>query len=494
MRITTRAFRRLAVTAAALAAACATVPDLDRELLARPAQPVQVRGAHGVLSREASAQVLDELRRRAPETSVLDRHAAIEQALAGTPLSLGNKATLLQDGRETYGAMLAAIRAARSSIHLEMYIFEAGEVGREFAAALAERRRAGVQVRVLYDSVGSKDTPKEFFEGLRGQGIEVTEYNPVSGAKLLEKGLELQHRDHRKLMVVDGRIAFLGGINISKTYGPAPRGPAGSAPSGPSGASAPSGRGTIGGSRGEAARAGDPDAPFRDRPWRDTQLRLEGPVVAQLQRLFLEQWARQRKESPLAGAAYYPRLAPAGAEIVRAIAGSPDDGVDALYVALISAIENAETQVRITNAYFVPAQELREALETAARRGVDVRLVLPSRSDSWLVTHAARSYYDELLSAGVKIYEREGRILHAKTASIDGAWSTVGSTNLDWISLLHNDELNAVVLGPDFAAAMDRAFTEDVATSREITLAHWRGRALVDRAKEAAARAWARLL
>jgi cardiolipin synthase len=480
--------------AVALAASCATVPDLDREILARPREPVQVRGAHGVLSREASTRLLEDLARRSPDTSVLDRHAAIEQALAGTPLSLGNKATLLQDGRATYGAMLSAIHAARSSIHLEMYIFEAGDIGREFAAALAERRRAGVQVRVLYDSVGSKDTPKEFFDGLRGQGIEVSEYNPVSGAKLLEKGLELQHRDHRKLMVVDGRIAFLGGVNISKTYGPAPRGPGGSTPSGPSGASVPSGGGASGGARGEGAKAGDPDPPFEDRPWRDTQLRLEGPVVAQLQRLFLEQWARQRKEEPLAGAAYFPKLAPAGSEVVRAIAGSPDDGVDALYVALISAIENAEMRVRITNAYFVPAKELREALENAARRGVDVRLVLPSRSDSWLVTQAARSYYDELLASGVKIYEREGRILHAKTASIDGVWSTVGSTNLDWISLLHNDELNAVVLGPDFAAAMERAFDDDVSHSSEVTLARWRDRSLVDRAKEAAARAWARLL
>ena len=490
MRIATRALRRLAVTAVALAAACATVPDLDRELLARPTAPVQVRGAHGVLSRDASAKVLEDLRRRSPETSVLDRHAAIEQALAGTPLSIGNKATLLQDGPAASASMLEAIRGARASIHLEMYIFEAGDVGREFAAALAARRRAGVEVRVLYDSVGSKDTPKEFFEDLRRQGVEVTEFNPVSPESFLQKGLALQHRDHRKLVVVDGRIAFLGGINISKTYGPAPRGPGGS---GGSVRGEPSPSGGSGGSRGEAART-DPDAPFKDRPWRDTQLRLEGPVVAQLQRLFLGQWARQRKEAPLAGARYFPHLEPAGSEIVRAIAGSPDDGVDALYVALISAIDNAETEVRITNAYFVPAQELRDALEGAARRGVDVRLVLPSRSDSWLVTHAARSYYDELLSAGVKIYEREGRILHAKTASIDGVWSTVGSTNLDWISLLHNDELNAVVLGPGFAGAMDRAFADDVAHSKAITLAQWRDRSLLDRAREAAARASARLL
>lgn len=484
MRSATRALHRLAITALLAAAACASVPELDRELLRAPAQPVRLQGPHGVLSPQASARILEDLKRRSPETSLLDRHAAIEQALAGTPLSVGNSATLLQDGAQTYASMLAAIRGARASIHIEMYIFDAGAVANEFAAALAERRRAGVEVRVMYDAVGSIDTPKEFFEGLRGAGIEVVAFNPVSPAKALGKGLALDHRDHRKLVVVDGRVAFLGGINISKTYGPAPRGPSGGPASGGS-------AGTPG-SGGEAAKAGD--VPFAERPWRDTQLRLEGPVVAQLQRMFLAQWARQRDEKPLEGARYYPHLASAGSEIVRAVAGSPDDGVDAFYVALLSAIENAQTQVLITNAYFVPAEEMREALQRAARRGVDVHLILPSRSDNWLVTQAGRSYYEDLLEAGVKIHEREGRLLHAKTAVIDGVWSTVGSTNLDWRSLLHNDELNAIVLGPEFAARMRQAFERDLADSKAVTLDEWRGRPLADRIREVAARAWARLL
>jgi cardiolipin synthase len=370
---------------------------------------------------------------------------------------------------------------------MEMYIFDAGAVATEFASALAERRRAGVEVRVMYDGVGSIDTPKEFFEGLRGSGIEVVAFNPVSSANALAKGLALDHRDHRKLVVIDGRVAFLGGINISKAYGPASRGPSGGKGSG-------GGSAGTGGSGGGGASPNDADPPFAERPWRDTQLRLEGPVVVQLQRMFLAQWAHQRKEAPLHGARYEPQVAPAGHDIVRAIAGSPDDGADALYVALLSAIENAETQVLITNAYFIPAEELRDALCRAARRGVDVRLILPSRSDNWLVTQAGRSYYEELLEAGVRIYEREGRLLHAKTAVIDGVWSTVGSTNLDWRSLLHNDELNAVVLGPDFAAGMQGAFERDLADSKAVTLEEWRRRPLADRIREAAARAWARLL
>jgi cardiolipin synthase len=180
---------------------------------------------------------------------------------------------------------------------------------------------------------------------------------------------------------------------------------------------------------------------------------------------------------------------------VRAIEGSAStQKVNAVYVALISAIENAEKEVLIMNPYFVPHESLRDALAQAARRGVDVRLVLPGYSDSKLAYHAGRSFYDALLEAGVKIFERKDRVLHAKTATIDGVWSTVGSTNLDWRSLLYNDEINAVVLGPEFAAQMNTVFRKDMAESEEITLGRWRSRPLQDRLKELAARAWARLL
>ena len=475
MFISTRAARRAAgLVAVAIIAACASVPPIDRYLLKTQPTPVRVQAGGGILSHAQAAQVLADLKRRSPETAILDRHMAIEQKLAGTPLSIGNRATLLEDGPATYAAMLAAIRGARSSIHMEMYIFEGGDVGREFAQALVARRKAGVHVRLIYDAVGSIDTPKEFFKELERDGVEVAAFNPLTPAKLLEKGAALDHRDHRKLVIVDGRVAFVGGINISKVYGSRPRGPAGSTPSG--------------GSSGDAKEA------VKDRPWRDTQVRLEGPVVAQLQRLFVEQWARVRKEPRLEEAALFPHLQSVGNEVVRAVAETPDDAVDAAYVALISAIESAETRVLITNAYFVPAPELLAALEGAARRGVDVELMLPGHSDNWLVLNAGRSYYEDLLEAGVKIREREDRLLHAKTATIDGVWSTVGSTNLDWRSLVHNDELNAVILSPDFAARMQAMFERDSAHSRAVTRESWAARPLTDRVKETAARIWARFL
>lgn len=467
----------------ALAGACATVPPIDRYLLHAERAPVELKGAHGPIGHAQTEKIFAELRQKSPDTSIIDRHVAVEQALTGKPLSVGNRVTLLEDGKATYASMLEAIRRARSSIHLEVYIFEGGETGRQFADALIARRKAGVEVRVIYDSVGSLDTPKEFFDDMKAAGIEVVEYNPVSAANVLKKGLEIDHRDHRKLIVVDGRIGFLGGINISKVYGPAKRGPSGGKPSGGSRAS--------GGSKEEDK---DSDRAFLERPWRDTQVRIEGPVVADLQRIFLAQWARQRKEPALEGKRYFPALQNVGPEIVRAIEGSPDTGANAMYVDLISAIESAETDVRITNAYFVPHEELMASLKAAAGRGVDVSLILPSRTDSWLVLAAGHAYYDELLEAGVKIFEREGRLLHAKTATIDGVWSTVGSTNLDWRSLSHNEELNAVVLSPDFAKQMNAMFEDDLAHSKPITLEAWRSRPIEERMKEWSAQIWAYLL
>lgn len=483
MNLSRRAARLAAVAAILLAGACASAP-IDRELAQTAPTPPRVSTPHGVLTHAQSKRVLDDLRRRSAQSTVLDRHLAIEQTLAGTTLSAGNRATLLQDGAQTYPAELAAIRGAKSFIHLEIYIFEAGAAGEEFADALIERRRAGVEVRVLYDGVGSLDTPKEFFDRMKQAGIDVLAFNPVTPGRFVRKGVALDHRDHRKLIVVDGRIAFVGGINISDVYGSLPRGPAGSTPS--SGAS--SGGSAPGGGKEESREA------VEQRPWRDTQVRIEGPAVAQLERSFLEQWAKESKHPLEKDARYFPQVPAVGHELVRAIAGTPDEGVDAAYVALVSAIENAESEVRIMNSYFVPAKDLREALEGAARRGVKVELVLPSHLDSWVVLEAGRSFYTELLESGVHIYEREGRMLHSKVATIDGVWSTVGSTNLDYRSLAHNDELNVVILGPEFAGKMNQAFDGDIAQSRNITPEGWAKRPIASRLKEAAARIWAYLL
>ncbi|HEY6354239.1 MAG TPA: phospholipase D-like domain-containing protein, partial [Burkholderiaceae bacterium] len=218
-------------------------------------------------------------------------------------------------------------------------------------------------------------------------------------------------------------------------------------------------------------------------------LQLRGPVVAELQKLFLATWENQ-KGDPLAAKNYFPPLQPAGRQLVRVIGSSPEEPYSSIYATLLSAIASAETSVHLTNAYFVPDPQLLAALEAAAQRGVDVTLILPGQTDSWLVFNAGRGYYTQLLHAGVKIYERRGAILHSKTALVDGVWATVGSTNLDWRSFLHNHELNAVVLGVEFGDQLQAMFERDLAASDEIVLAQWQRRTLDLRFKEAFARAW----
>lgn len=437
---------------------CASLPTLVPDLARRPGPPVQLEGARGPLSAAQSKAILDRLASRGQDTSIFDRHLALEEAIVGSPLTTGNRVVLLQDGPATYRAMLSAILAARDHINLETYILDDDDVGQRFAQALIDKQRQGVQVNLIRDSVGTLGTPVAFFERMADSGIKVLEFNPVNPVEA-RKDWELNQRDHRKLLIVDGRTAFLGGINISSVY---------------------SGGSSSGGMR--ARPAGTP-------AWRDTDLQLEGPVVAELQKLFLATWESQ-KGAPLAEKNYFPRLESAGREVVRAIGSSPEEPYSLIYATLLSAIESAETSVHLTNAYFVPDPQLLAALEAAAGRSVDVKLILPSQTDSWLVFHAGRRYYDRLLRAGVKIHERRGGILHSKTALIDGVWATVGSTNLDWRSFLHNYELNAVVLGADFGRQVQAMFDKDLAASDAIALEQWQRRPLRVRVKELLARAW----
>ena len=434
------------------------VPDLNK----RTAPPPQLLGAHGPLSAAKSQAVLARLAKNAPNSDAFQRHLALEETFVGSPLTTGNRVRLLRDGPATYRAMLAAIEGARDHIHMETYIFDDDEVGQRFAAALIARQRAGVQVNVVRDSVGTLFTPSALFAQMQDSGIRVLEFNPVNPLAL-RKGWEVNQRDHRKLLIVDGKTAFLGGINISGVYS------SGSFKSQPK----PKKDAT-----GAAALA-----------WRDTDLQLQGPVVAELQKLFLAVWAEQKGE-PLEVRDWFPQPGAPGREVVRAIGSSPGEPFSYIYATLLSAIGSAESRIQITNAYFAPDPQLLAALEGAAARGVDVRLILPSETDSWLVFHAGRGYYGRLLRAGVKIYERRGRVLHSKTALIDGVWSTVGSTNLDWRSFLHNHELNAVVLGSEFGAQVQAMFEADLAESNAISLEAWKRRPLEMRFKEGFARLW----
>ena len=452
--------------------ACASlptfVPDLARRA-ARDAPPVQLTGPRGPLSPAQSKAVLERLSGTARDSDIFERHLAVEEAVAGAPLTIGNDVVLLEDGPNTYRAMLAAIESARDHINLETYILEDDDVGRAFAQALVAKQRSGVQVNLMHDSVGTLKTPHGFFEGLQAAGIAVLEFNPINPL-LARKEWELNQRDHRKLLVVDGRTAFLGGINISSVYSSGSSGTRGS------------GAGTSAAAQRLGERASGP-------PWRDTDLQLRGPVVADLQKLFIDAWVAQ-KGPALAPRNYFPPPETAGRQVVRAIGSKPDEAYSQIYATLLSAIGSAEKTVWLTNAYFAPDPQLLSALTQAVARGVDVKLILPSQTDSWLVFHAGRAYYSGLLKAGVQIYERRGAILHAKSALIDGVWATVGSTNLDWRSFLHNHELNAVVLGEGFGRQMQAMFERDLAASEAVTLAHWRKRSPALRLKELFARAW----
>ncbi|MEO5883461.1 MAG: phospholipase D-like domain-containing protein [Caldimonas sp.] len=459
----------LPALALAALAGCSALPIITPDMAPADPNSVQFKTASGrILSPERSKAVLARLAGADQNADTLARHLALEQEISGSPLSLDNRVVLLENGPTTYAAMLTAIATARDHINMETYILEDDEAGQRFADALIAKRAQGVQVNLIHDSVGTLRTPKEFFKRLEDAGIAVLAFNPVNPLAA-KAGWDVNQRDHRKLLVVDGRIAILGGINISSVY---------------SGGSSSVGGGS--GSGGGATRATND----KDRlPWRDTDLQIEGPVVAQLQKLFMETWQGQ-KGPDLPARDYFPALEPSGKEVVRAIGSTPDEPFSQIYVTLISALNSADTEILLTNAYFVPDPQLVQALTGAAARGVDVKLILPSVSDSSLVFHAGRAHYDKLLVGGVKLYERRDALLHAKTAVIDGVWATVGSTNLDWRSFLHNQELTAVILGSGFGATMREAFDRDLASSSQITLEAWRSRGIGTRAKEWFGRLW----
>lgn len=448
----------LAVICLMLLTTCTVLPSFAPDQSQRSRTAVQMNDNHGPLSIARSTAIIELLKARGAPSNFLDLHLAIEEAIVDSPLTTGNQVELLEDGPATYQAMLAAINAATDHINMETYILEDDEVGQRFSAALIARQQQGVRVNLIRDSVGSLGTPNVFFNQLKAAGIQVLEFNPVNPLDASE-GWQVNQRDHRKLLIVDGRTAFIGGINISSVY--------------------------SGGSFQLSSKV----RPGNQLPWRDTDLQIQGPVVAELQKLFMATWEQQLGSAPLP-ARYYPPLERAGDELVRAIGSSPEDPYSLIYATLISALRSAQGEIWITNAYFVPDPQLLESLKTAAARGVDVRLILPSISDFWLVFNAGRAHYEELLVAGVKIYERRNALLHVKSAVIDGVWSTVGSTNLDWRSFVHNQEVNVVILGGNFGSKMRAEFLADQAQAQPISLQQWQQRPLLVRFKEQLGQLW----
>jgi len=356
--------------------------------------------------------------------------------------------------------MRAAIAAARDHINLETYILEEGEVANRFAALLEKKAAEGVKVSVLYDAVGSLKTDADYFERLEKAGIEVCAFNPVRDVH------KVNNRDHRKILVVDGRVAFTGGVNVSEAYAS---------------------------SSFTTRRRAESDKEKAKQGWRDTQVRAEGPVAAQFQRAFLDAWMLQDC-GPAAEARYFPPLAPRGKSRARLVKADPQAGESEMYGELLKTIGKAERRVWLAFGYFVPDPRTKQALLDAARRGVDVRLMLPGFSDFWAPVYAGRSHYAELLAAGVRIYEWREALMHAKTAVIDSRWSSVGSTNLDWRSFVHNYEADLVVEDADFARELERRFQLDLEAATPIDAEAWRNRGVRSRVKEWVARQWQYIL
>jgi cardiolipin synthase A/B len=432
---------------------CGTIPNAF-ELIRNPRmyeRAPRVVSDQGPLSVRESQAILERLQARSGETSILQRHLAFEQAISGSPLVLGNKVTLLENGGATYRAMFAAIEGASHNINLETYMFDGDRIGNQFADALIAKQQQGVQVNVIYDGFGSVRTPCSFFNRMRSSGIRLVEFDPINPFAAGFRWSPL-HRDHRKLMVVDGALAITGGINISGVY-----------------------------SSGGVLRRKKPSDEIM-KSWRDTDVQVEGPAVAEFQELFIANWLDQGGE-PLKLADYFPALEKQGKMIVRVLGNMPREN-STIYVTLLSAIRSAETNIYIADAYFAPDSQTLEALAAAAQRGVDVRLLLPGRIDEPLIGAAARSGFSRLLDAGVKIYLWQGKMMHAKTATIDGVWSTVGSSNLDWWSIARNDEINTVILSVRFGQQMNAAFMSDLENAREVNPARWHHRSVFKRVEE----------
>jgi cardiolipin synthase len=392
----------------------------------------------------------------------LAQHAAALEDALGAPLAGGNRLELLVDGPSAYRAMFEVIDGARDHINIESYTIEAEGPGQELARRLILKRRQGVKVNLLFDHVGSLATGSRFFDALREAGVQMCCYNPLLRGWKAALGRSAHWRDHRKLLVVDGRVAFTGSLNICSASS-------------------------------QPAHGARPRWLVRPLPWRDTHVRIEGPVVAQLQQLFLAHWVAQTGRRPYLSH-FFPRLRPAGELRSAVAAGEGGRRRNPFYAALLRAIELAQDRICITAAYFVPPRRLVRALVRAAQRGVAVKLVLPGVSDSWAALHAGRSHYGRLLKAGVRIFERQRALLHAKTAVIDGLWATVGSHNLDWRSMLHNAEANVVALDERFAAELEAVFADDLRHSAEVTLPQWRRRGRLQRLREAVARRFEFLL
>lgn len=364
--------------------------------------------------------------------------------LLGPAIVGGNRVTALQNGDEIFPAMLEAIRGATQTISFETYIYWSGRIGREFAEALAARARAGVEVHVLLDWVGAGKMDDELLALMEDAGVEVLKYHPLRWYNLGR----LNNRTHRKLLIVDGRIGFTGGVGIADEW---------------------------------LGNAEDPDH------WRDSHYRVVGPAVAQMQAAFMDNWIKTNS-LVLHGEAYFPAIDTAGPHLAQVFTSSAGEGSESVRLMYLLSIASARKSIRLSASYFVPDSLSVATIVSARERGVAVEIIVPGGNiDSKITRKASRGLWGPLLEAGVRIYEFQPTMYHCKVMIVDDAWVSVGSTNFDNRSFSLNDEANLNILDTEFAAEQSKVFEADRALSREITLEAWRRRPWQEKVKEWAA-------
>ena len=457
----------LAAAALATLCSCAQLPTINEHQLVQEAagsQQIRVYGTRGPLSTRQTRRVLARVNAQAPDADAFDRQLAIEQVISESPLYAGNSVHVLEDGKETFPAMFAAMQGAQHFIYLEYYTLQDVQSdGHKLSDLLAAKSQAGIRVRVIYDAVGSLGTPATFFSRLRAAGVQFVQYNPINP---LKGPVSLNERDHRKILVVDDELAIVGGVNLSTTY-----------------ESVPPIAHALGGDK-QPPKSGQ-------QVWHDVDLEIRGPAVPQLSRIFRGHW-REQKGPPLPPDVP-ARMAPQGKDIVRVIGSSPTIATR-YYVSVLSAMHSAQSSIWMTAAYFVPTRQELRALRAAARRGVDVRILLPSHSDIGAALAVQRSYYPELLAANIKVYERSDGIVHSKSMVIDDVWSLVGSSNFDQRSVLFNDEVDVVALGNDTANQLRGTILTDIQHGKRIGWDTVRQQGALQRMKGWFWRLWQQLL
>lgn len=364
--------------------------------------------------------------------------------LLGPSIVEGNRYEALLNGDKIFPAMLASIGTARKTITFESYIYWSGAIGKQFADALSERASKGVRVHVLLDWVGSNKMEAALLEEMQKAGVQIQKFHKPHWYNIAR----LNNRTHRKLLVVDGAVGFTGGVGISDLW---------------------------------SGNAQDPDH------WRDTHFKVEGPVVAQMQAVFLDNWIKVTG-AVLHGPDYFPQLAPAGTGRAQMFSSSPSGGSDSMHLMYLMAVTAARVSIDLSSAYFVPDKLTLRALTDALGRGVKVRIITPGpHTDTETVKAASRALWGPLLEAGAQMYEYQPTMYHCKVMIVDGFLVSVGSTNFDSRSFRLNDEANLNIYDADFARQQAAIFEADLTRSRRVTLEDWQQRPLREKAAEKAA-------